>query len=155
VLAAGGIATAADLAAVLAAGAAGARLGTRFVACAESGAHPEYVKALLAARAADTVLTEAFSVLWPDAPHRVLRSSIKAAERLPDGPVATMRIGDADAPVPRFAVYCPSRETTGHVEAMALYAGESVENITSVEPAAAIIAELVRGATLLAPTTGT
>lgn len=149
VLAAGGIATAADLAAVLAAGAAGARLGTRFVACAESGAHPAYVKALLAARAADTVLTEAFSVLWPDAPHRVLRSSIEAAERLPDGPVATMRIGDAEAPVPRFAVYCPSRDTTGHVEAMALYAGESVENITSVEPAAAIIEDLVRGAEAL------
>ena len=146
VLAAGGIATADDVAAVLAAGAAGARLGTRFAACQESGAHPEYVKALLAARAADTVLTEAFSVLWPHAPHRVLRSSVEAAERLPDGPVATMRIGDADAPVPRFAVYCPSRETTGHVEAMALYAGESVERIASVEPAGAIVDELVRGA---------
>ena len=100
----------------------------------------------LAARAADTVLTEAFSVLWPDAPHRVLRSAVEAAERLPDGPVAMMRIGDTDEPVPRFAVYCPSRETTGHVEAMALYAGESVENITSLEPAGAIIQELVRGA---------
>ena len=83
------------------------------------------------------------------APHRVLRSSVEAAERLPDGPVATMRIGDTEAPVPRFAVYCPSRDTTGHVEAMALYAGESAENIASVEPAAEIVAELVRGAEAL------
>ena len=60
VLAAGGIATARDLAAVLACGAAGARVGTRFAAAAESGAHPDYVKALLAATAADTCLTEVF-----------------------------------------------------------------------------------------------
>ncbi len=51
VVAAGGIATGAALAAVLNAGAAGARVGTRFVASAESGAHPEYVAALLAASA--------------------------------------------------------------------------------------------------------
>jgi nitronate monooxygenase len=131
---------------VLAAGAGGARLGTRFVACAESGAHPEYVKALLAARAADTVLTEAFSVMWPGAPHRVLRSSVDAAETLPDGPIAWVRVGDGEMPVPRFGVMCATRETRGHVEAMALYAGESVERITSVEPAGAIVEELVRGA---------
>ena len=46
VVAAGGIATARDLAAVLAAGAGAARVGTRFVASSESGAHPAYVKAL-------------------------------------------------------------------------------------------------------------
>src|ERR1051326_9116232 len=55
VLAAGGIGTARALAAVLAAGAAGARTGTRFVAAAESDAHPEYVRALLGARAQDTL----------------------------------------------------------------------------------------------------
>jgi NAD(P)H-dependent flavin oxidoreductase YrpB (nitropropane dioxygenase family) len=146
VLAAGGIATEDDLAAVLEAGAAGARLGTRFVACTESGAHPEYVKALLAARAADTVLTEAFSVMWPHAPHRVLRSAIAAAERLPDGPIGVLRTPGGDLPVPRFGVYCPNRDTTGHIDAMALYAGESVERIASVEPAGAIVDELVRGA---------
>lgn len=48
VLAAGGIASARSMAAVLAAGAAGVRVGTRFLATAESGAHPEYVAALLA-----------------------------------------------------------------------------------------------------------
>jgi len=72
VLAAGGISTARGMAAALAAGAAGVRVGTRFVATEESGAHPDYVAALLAAPADATILVEAFSVGWPGAPHRVL-----------------------------------------------------------------------------------
>ena len=55
VLAAGGIGSGRALAAVLAAGADGARMGTRFVAAAESDAHPDYVAALIAAGPADTV----------------------------------------------------------------------------------------------------
>lgn len=146
VVAAGGIATARDLAAVLAAGSGGARIGTRFVAAAESDAHPAYVQALLDASAGDTCLTEAFSALWPDAPHRVLRSAIAAAEALPDGPIGEARDGGRVLPIARFSVVPPSRTTTGHVEAMALYAGESVANVTAVAPAAAIVAELVEGA---------
>jgi hypothetical protein len=38
---------------------------------------------------------------------------------------------------------CPSTETTGRIEAMALYAGESVTNVKDVRPAAEIVAELV------------
>lgn len=146
VVAAGGIATGRDLAAVLACGASAARIGTRFVASTESSAHPSYVKALLAASAGDTCLTEAFSGLWPDAPHRVLRSAVEAAEALPDGVVGETRMGGQAVPVGRFSVVCPSVETTGHVEAMALYAGESVSNVHAVAPAAEIVAELVSGA---------
>ena len=62
-------------------------------------------------------LRTAYSVFWPDAPHRVLRSAI-----------------------------APSSATTGNVDAMALYAGESVANVTSVQPAAEIVAELADGA---------
>jgi NAD(P)H-dependent flavin oxidoreductase YrpB (nitropropane dioxygenase family) len=79
VLAAGGIATGRALAAVLAMGADGARVGTRFVAAAESDAHPRYVEALIAARPADTVYGRDFVYGW-DAPGRVLRSSVEAAE---------------------------------------------------------------------------
>jgi len=146
VLAAGGVATARDLAAVLACGAAGARVGTRFVAARESGAHPAYVKALIDASAGDTCLTEAYSVLWPDAPHRVLRSAVAAAEALAEGAVGEIRLGEETVPVERFSVICPSRETTGHIEAMALYAGESVEAVRDVRPAADIVAELTAGA---------
>ena len=146
VVAAGGIATARSLAAVLAAGCGGARMGTRFVACAESAAHPEYVKALLAASASDTCLTEAFSVLWPNAPHRVLRSAIEAAQALTDDVIGEMQFAGQSIPVQRLSVMAPTADTRGRIEAMALYAGESVNNLTSVQPAAAIISELVSGA---------
>jgi NAD(P)H-dependent flavin oxidoreductase YrpB (nitropropane dioxygenase family) len=146
VVAAGGIATARDLAAVLACGASGARLGTRFVASRESDAHPRYVAALIAARAEDTVLTEAFGVGWPNAPHRVLRSAVDAANALDAESVATLRVHGRELPAPRFFVANPSRDTTGHVEAMALYAGESVANIDAVLSVAEIVAELCDGA---------
>ena len=55
VLAAGGIATGRGLAAALAAGASGVRMGTAFVATEESGAHPEYKAALVAATGGGTV----------------------------------------------------------------------------------------------------
>lgn len=149
VLAAGGIGTARDLAAVLAAGASGARVGTRFVATRESGAHPSYVQALIDASAQDTCLTEAFSVMWPNAPHRVLRSSVAAAEALHDEVVGEVPQGGRRVPVQRFSVICPTTQTTGHIEAMALYAGESVTAVRHIQPAAAVMAELVAGAEAL------
>ena len=121
-------------------------MGTRFVASTESGAHPAYVKALLAASAADTRLTEAFSVMWPDAPHRVLGSAIAAAEALKDDVIGEVQLAEQVIPVRRFSVIAPTLATAGHIDAMALYAGESVTNVTSVQPAAAIISELVSGA---------
>jgi nitronate monooxygenase len=149
VLAAGGIGTAHSMAAALAAGASGVRVGTRFVAAAESGAHPKYVAALLAARAEDTVLTGEFSVMWPDAPHRVLRSSIAAAHALRGEIAGEFEMAGQKIPIPRLAVYCPSRETTGHIEAMALYAGQSVDAVRRVDAAGDIVRELCDGAEAL------
>lgn len=146
VVAAGGIATARSLARVLACGGAAARMGTRFVAASESGAHPAYVKKLLDSSAADTCLTQAFSVMWPNAPHRVLRSAIEAAEALTENVIGEMKLGEQAIPVQRFSALAPTIGTTGHIDAMALYAGESVSDVNSVQPAAAIIAELVAGA---------
>jgi nitronate monooxygenase len=151
VLAAGGIGTAHSVAAALASGASGVRVGTRFVAAAESGAHPKYVEALLAARAEDTVLTEEFSVMWPDAPHRVLRSAIAAAHALADDVAGELETAGQKIPIPRLAVICPSRDATGHIEAMALYAGQSVDAVRKVDRAGDIVRELCDGAeTLLA-----
>src|SRR3954447_749599 len=83
VLAAGGIATARGVAAVLAAGAAGARVGTRFIAAQESDAHPDWIQAVLDAAAEDAVVSTAFNAGLPElGPHRVLRGSIEAAEAL-------------------------------------------------------------------------
>ena len=146
VVAAGGIATSRHVAAALAAGASAVRVGTRFVATAESGAHPDYIEALLRAGDGDSVLTDAFSVMWPDVPHRVLRSCITAAAAHTGDLVGEERMGDEVVPIPRFAVPVPTRDTTGEIAAMALYAGESVGAVTSVVSAATVVRELVEGA---------
>lgn len=146
VLAAGGIGTAADLAAVLAAGADGARIGTRFIASTESGAHPKYVDAIIRARAEDTVITEAFSAMWPNAPHRVLRSCIDAANAFQGAIVAEVDYGGSTQQVPRFGSPAPTVHTTGAVEAMPMYAGESVSAIRVRQPASEIVRELIAGA---------
>ncbi len=144
VVAGGGVATARHVEAVISAGAAAARVGTRFVATTESGAHPAYVQALLSARSAqETVLTTAFSGGWPDAPHRVLRSAVAAAEAF-DGDVVGHLVADGKrSPIPRFAVATPSRQVEGNVAAMALYAGDGVGDVHEVRPAAAVVADLV------------
>jgi len=148
VLAAGGIGTGRDLAAVLAAGADGVRLGTRFVAAEEAGAHPTYVKALIAAEAEDTVYTEVFSVGWPDAPHRCLRAAIEAATAF-EGDVVGERFSAYHGkrmPVHRFQSMTATQDTTGHIEAMPLWAGESVGGVKRLQPAAEIVTELVEEA---------
>jgi nitronate monooxygenase len=146
VVAAGGIATARGMAAALTAGASAVRVGTRFVAAVESAAHPYYKEALVQARPEDTVLTEAFSANWPHAPHRVLRSCVAAAEALPDGVVGYAEIGGQRMAITRFMTPAPIRATTGAIEAMALYAGESVGAVRGIESAAQIIQELADGA---------
>ncbi|QMU78613.1 nitronate monooxygenase [Streptacidiphilus sp. PB12-B1b] len=61
VVAAGGLMRGAQIAAVLAAGACAAQLGTAFLACPESGAHPLHKQALTDPGFPGTVLTRAFS----------------------------------------------------------------------------------------------
>lgn len=148
VLAAGGIGTGRALAAVLAAGAAGARIGTRFVAAVEAEAHPDYVKALIAARPHDTIYTEAFSVGWPDAPHRVLRSAIAAAETFQGDTVGEFvdRYTGEREPIGRFQVLGAHSGVSGAVAAMPLWAGESVGGVQHVQPAAEIVRELTEAA---------
>jgi len=146
VIAAGGIGSGRGVAAVLAAGAAAARVGTRFVATPESGAHTGYKEALVRADAADTVLTQTFGVWWPGAPHRVLRSAVLAAEALAEEYAGEVSGAGEPFAIPRFAVQPPSRETRGHIEAMALYAGQSVSAVTAITPAAEVVRELATDA---------
>jgi NAD(P)H-dependent flavin oxidoreductase YrpB (nitropropane dioxygenase family) len=147
VVAAGGIATARGVAAALAAGAAGVRVGTRFIASAESDAHPDWIAAVLEASATDAVVSDAYNVgLVPPGPHRVLQSALDAAAALPEErPAATLRVAGAEVPVPRFGPQPPTRDTTGEIAAMALYAGQSAGAVRATLPAAEIVAELARG----------
>jgi nitronate monooxygenase len=83
VLAGGGIASARSLAAVLAAGASGAWVGTRLVACPEGLTSNSSRRALIAAQATDTVVTRVFDVArglpWPaHYPSRVLANDFVA-----------------------------------------------------------------------------
>jgi NAD(P)H-dependent flavin oxidoreductase YrpB (nitropropane dioxygenase family) len=146
VVAAGGIGSADAVRAAMALGADGVRVGTRFVATRESYAHPLYIDALVAATTDDSVLTEAFGVGWPDAPHRVLRSSIDAATAAPSDTVGETALAHGQAmKVPRFGVSSPNRDTTGDIRAMALYAGRSVGSVDRVMTAAEVVAELSLG----------
>jgi len=60
-IAAGGIMEKKDILAALNAGAAAVQMGTAFITCAESSAHPAYKKALLEWKGRNTVLTKAFT----------------------------------------------------------------------------------------------
>ena len=145
VLAAGGIATGRLMAAALAAGADGVRLGTRFLATDESGAHVEYKQALIDAPAAESVLTDDFDGMWPDPvkTSRVLRRSLEAARAFEGDVVAEMVLGGETRSLPPFHLAPPTADAVGHVEAMPHYAGESCGAITDVQPAAELVRRLM------------
>jgi NAD(P)H-dependent flavin oxidoreductase YrpB (nitropropane dioxygenase family) len=143
IVAAGGIATRAQVRDALSIGADAVRIGTRFVATRESGAHPSYKAALVAARPGDSVLTDAFAIGWPDAPHRVLRHALKAAsDRDPRTPVAHLELGQRRIPLPLWSVTPPSAAVTGDIDATAMYAGTAADTITDLPPAANVVADL-------------
>ncbi len=142
-LAAGVIGSGRSMAAALAAGAAGVRIGTRFVAAEEAQAHPDYVRALISARPEDTIHTGVYSADWPDAPHRVLRSCVDAAQALnPDAEIGSFDWYGQPARVRRFECMTIDHTATGNIAAMPHWAGESVGNVTMTQPAATIVHEL-------------
>jgi nitronate monooxygenase len=142
IVAAGGIGSPGDVEAALDSPASGVRAGTRFLAATEANTHPHYVDALIAATKDGTVITTEFDVGWPNAPARVLRSSLEAA-RASDDPCAT--VGELAWPVPRFSTLPPTRDARGNVAAMPHYAGFSVDAVTKPMPAKEIVEELCRG----------
>jgi len=146
VVAAGGIGNGREMAAALDAGAAGVRIGTRFVAATESEAHPLYVQKLIAANRGDTVLTEGFSTNWSNAPHRVLRDCLEAMQRSTDAVVGERVLPwapDVRVPIQRGDSIVALRSTTGRIEAMPHWAGESVSDVRGIAPAAEIVRELM------------
>lgn len=149
VLAAGGIGTGRGLAAAIAAGADGVRIGTVLAAAAESNAHATYKEALVDASAAESTLTDAFSHDWPGGPHpaRVLRRSLDAATATSDEVIAKVMLGGQLMDVPRWSPMAPIADAEGRISAMPMYAGESVAFVDQVEPAGEIIRRIVDDAT--------
>ncbi|MBS1878741.1 MAG: nitronate monooxygenase [Actinobacteria bacterium] len=145
VLAAGGISTPRALAGALAAGASGARLGTRFAATREAPFHPRYQAALVEAEAEEAVHSEAFSVFW-DAAHRVLQRSIDRASAGSDPFVGRTTLAGEEIDVQRWTGLVPTADSTGDIEAMPMFAGQGVGAVRAVEPAGEIVERLAGGA---------
>src|SRR5215475_1530813 len=156
VAAAGGIADARGVVAVLALGAQAAVLGTRFLASVESRAHPHYKQRVLAADEEDTVRTILFGHGWPHAPHRTLRTAFveqwlgheeRGQESRPDEPVVGQTlISGQPMSVLRFMGFPPNAEASGDIDAMDLLAGQGVGLVREVKPAGQIVRELVEEA---------
>jgi nitronate monooxygenase len=146
VIAGGGIATPRGVAAALAAGAGGVRVGTRFIAAEESDAHPAWQRAVVEADAAESLASMAFNAGMPvPGPHRVLSRSIAAAEALDCENAGTVRIGAVEIPAQRFGAVAPTRASTGAIDAMPFYAGQSTGAVRAIQPAAAIVEDLASG----------
>jgi NAD(P)H-dependent flavin oxidoreductase YrpB (nitropropane dioxygenase family) len=151
VVAAGGIADGRGLAAVLALGAAGAWVGTRFLSAHEAAIHPDYRHRLLAAGESDTFYGTLFDRGWPDAPHRTLRNSTVEAWEQAGQPSSGSRPGEDDepasrsdgSPINRYASSTPTAAMTGDIEPLPHWAGQGVGLVTRQEPAADIVRSLV------------
>lgn len=153
VLAAGGISDGQGLAAVLALGAAGAWIGTRFLGSLEAQVHPRYRELLFAADETQTVRTGLFDVGWPDAPHRVLRNATYEAWVRAGSPPPGARPGEGEevAHTPRFGMVryqaaTPGPDAQGDIDALSLWAGQSVAGLRGLQPAAEIVREIADGA---------
>src|SRR5205809_387385 len=132
--------------------------GPEAAAAERAGCLPAYVDKLIAADAKDTILTEAFSTNWPNAPHRVLRSCVEAVERFQGdvvGETAQPWAPEVRVPIRRGDSVVADRTTTGEIDAMPLWAGESVGGVKRLQPAGEIVRELADEAEALLRTWGT
>ncbi len=153
VIAAGGIGDARGVAAVLALGAQAAWLGTRFLLAQEMPVHEEYRRRLMDATETDAQwYPDLYDVGWPDAPHRAIHNSTaemwEAAGRPPlgsrpeEGVIAHFASGEE---ILRYEPAPPMVGTAGAIEALSLWAGQSVALARQPQTAAEIVAELVSG----------
>jgi len=142
------------VAAVLALGAQAAWLGTRFLLAEEAPVHEAYRRRLIAAAETDAQwYAELFGVGWPDAPHRALRNSTAQAWEAAGRPGPGRRPGEGEeiargndgTPVVRYSSALALEGTTGDIEALSLWAGQSVALARRTQPAADIVTELVSG----------
>ncbi|TYH94078.1 hypothetical protein ES332_A12G016300v1 [Gossypium tomentosum] len=156
VIAAGGIVDARGYVAALALGAKGICMGTRFLATHESYAHPKYKRKLI--EYDKTEYTDVFGrARWPGAPHRVLQTPffcdwkcLSAQENETNQPIIGRTIiHGVEREIRRFAGTVPNPTTTGDIESMVMYAGQSVGLIKEILPAGQVVKKLVEAAQLL------
>ncbi|MBW1601044.1 nitronate monooxygenase [Streptomyces sp. JJ66] len=130
VIAAGGLMRGGQIAAVLAAGASAAQLGTAFLACPESGAHPLHKRALTDPLFGRTELTRAFT----GRPARALVNRfVRDHGRF--APAAYPHVHHLTAPLRKAAA------AAGDAQGMALWAGQG-HRLARELPAAELVAVL-------------
>ncbi len=154
VIAAGGIGDARGVAAVFALGAQAAWVGTRFLLAQEMPIHEDYRRRVMDATETDTRWYQnLYEVGWPDAPNRSLDNSTAEAWEAAGRPPLGSRPGEGDViahfasgeEILRYEPAAPMVGTTGDIEAISLWAGQSVALATRPQSAADIVAELVGG----------
>jgi nitronate monooxygenase len=142
VVAAGGIATGAAMAAALVAGASGVWIGTPLLSCTEGLNSPAARERVRAAGSDETILTRAFDVAegaaWPERwPGRALVNDFSREwhgreEQLVDDAAARQRVVDG--------------RRTGDPANAPVYAGESVGLVTTERSAGDVVREMTAGA---------
>jgi nitronate monooxygenase len=152
VIAAGGVADGRGLAAALALGAAGVWMGSRFLLSAETNFHPYYRQRLLDATESDTAHFQNLfdGGFWLDAPHRALRNSTVVAWEAAGRPPVGQRPGEGDVvatsasrgDIRRYSPVSPVIDIEGDIEAMAMWAGQSIGLVHQVQPAGEIVREV-------------
>ena len=151
VIAAGGIGDARGVAAVLALGAQAAWLGTRFLLAQEMPIHDDYRRRVIAASETDARLfPNLYEVGWPDSPHRALDNSTARTWQAAGRPPLAQRPGYGDViahfasgeAIVRYEPAPPMVGTTGDIEALSMWAGQSVALARETQSAADIVAEL-------------
>jgi nitronate monooxygenase len=154
VIAAGGIGDARGVAAVLALGAQAAWLGTRFLLADEMPIHEDYRRRLLAAAETDPQwYPNLYEAGWPDSPHRALRNSTAKTWEAAGSPPPGRRPGEGDViahfasgeAIVRYEPAPPMVGTTGDIEALSMWAGQSVALARRAQSAADIVNELTAG----------
>jgi len=140
VVASGGIATGYKMREYMQMGAAGVVMGSRFVATVESGGHDMYKESLVNAKAEDTVFTTCMNKGWNNTTHRILRNSTFNMWESVGCPLTGNRPGETDIVatngqdlyIERYSISVPRAQFKGNIEALANYAGTSVNDINDI-----------------------
>ncbi|UIP07033.1 nitronate monooxygenase [Erythrobacter sp. SDW2] len=151
VFVAGGIGRGEAIAGYLEMGAVGVQLGTRFACATESIAHPDFKKAFFRAKARDAEASVQVDPRLPVIPVRALKNKGTEAFTAKQREVAALLdagevdMGEAQLQIEHFWAGALRRAVIdGDVEGGSLMAGQSVGMVTQEEPAADIIAQLMR-----------
>jgi nitronate monooxygenase len=127
-------------------------LGTRFLMSKEASVDPVYQQMVTNATENDTLYAKRlFNIGWDHAPHKVIQNSTTKNWGNANSPLVGERPNEHEVvahkpngqPILRYSDDGPLLGTTGNLEALALYAGQSAGLINEVKSAADIVADLM------------